>query len=91
MDAQVGERLEEERREMAGIVGMRRTLRRGDVGKRDAHVLLDRIGRQQRLRVHGVEILNAVAELDLRAMLRDRAPDRVVQHDAAQAAHVNGA
>ena len=91
MDAQIGERLEEERREVSGVVRVGRTIGRRDVGQRDAHVLLDRVGRQQRLRIHGVEVLDAVAELDLRAVLRDRAADRVVQHDAAQAADVNGA
>ncbi len=91
MDAQVGKGLEEERREVARIAGMRRTRRRRHVGKRDAHVLLDRVGRQQRLRVHGVQVLDAVAELDLSAVLGHGAPDGVMQHDAAQAAHMDGA
>ena len=78
-------------REVARVVGMRRAGRRGHVGQRHAHVLLDRVGRQQRLRIHRVEVLDAVAELDLRAVLGDGAADGVVQHDAAQAADMNGA
>ena len=38
-----------------------------------------------------VEVLDAVAELDLRAALGYRPPHGVVQHHAAQAAHVDRA
>ena len=76
---------------MSGVVRVRAAFRRRDVGQWDAHVLLDRVGRQQRLRIHRVEILDAVAELDFVTVLGNRAADRVVQHDAAQAAHVDRA
>ena len=59
--------------------------------ERYAHVLLDRVGREQRLRVHRIEVFDPVAELDLGPVLGDGATDRVVQHDTAQAADVNGA
>jgi hypothetical protein len=54
------------------------------VRERHAHVLLDGVGRQQRLRVHGVEVLDSVAKLDFEPVLADRAPHSVVQHDTAQ-------
>ena len=91
MDAEVGERLQEERREVARVVRVRAAVRRRHVRERHAHVLLHRVGSQQRLRVHRVEVLDAVAELDLVAVLGDGATDRIVEHDAAQAAHVDRA
>jgi hypothetical protein len=91
VNAEVGEGLQEERREMARVVWMGTALRGRDVSQRDAHVLLDGIGRQQRLGVHRVEILYPVAELYLAAMPGDRPANGVMEHDAAQAAHMDRA
>ena len=46
----------------------------GDVGERAAHLALDRVGRQERLGVHRVEVVDAVEErrLDARCARRAR-------------------
>jgi hypothetical protein len=91
MDAQISKGLEKERREMSGVVGVWRPVRRRDVRQWDAHVLLDGVGCKERLRIHRVEILDAVAELHVRATLGYGSSHGIVQHDAAQATDMNGA
>ena len=61
------------------------------MGQRHTHVPVDRVGGQQRLGVHGVQVVDAVAELRREAMIAQGARDGVMEHHAAQAAHVDGA
>ena len=48
--------------EMAGVRGVAVAGGVRDVGQRDAHLALDRVGRQQRLGVHRVEVVDPVEE-----------------------------
>ena len=83
---------QEERREVAGVVGVRDC--RPGAGTWDSGTPMYcsmASGVSSDWAVHRVEVLDAVAELDLGAVLGDRAADGVMQHDAAQAADVDGA
>ena len=62
----------------------------GHVGQRTAHLAVDRVGRQERLGVHRVEVVDAVEERRLDAVRAQRAGDRVEDDRPAQAADVDG-
>ncbi len=91
LDPQALERLEEQTGEVARVVGRVAPRGGGHVREGPAHGRLDGIGRQQGLGVHGVQVLDAVTERDVQAAFRDGAADGIVEHHAAQAAHVDGA
>ena len=56
--------------EVARVVRVAVAGRGGHVGQRHAHVALDRVGRQQRLGVHRVEVVDAVEERRLVPLAR---------------------
>ena len=55
---------------VAGVRGVAVAGLVGDVGERPAHLALDRVGRQERLGVHRVEVVDAVEERRLDARWR---------------------
>ncbi len=61
-DAQAVERVDEHLRVMAGVRRVAITGEVGDVRERHAHVALDGVGRQQRLGIHRVEIVDAIEQ-----------------------------
>ena len=61
----------------------------GDVGQRPAHLALDRVGRQERLGVHRVEVVDAVQQRRLDAVGAQRAGDDVEDDRPAQAPDVD--
>ena len=63
----------------------------GDVGQRAPHLVVDRVGRQERLGVHRVHVVDAVEERRRQAAIAQGAGDDVEDHGAAQAADVDGA
>ena len=63
-------------REMARVARVAVAGRVGDVGERPAHLALDRVGRQQRLGVHRVQVIDAVEQRRLVAVGAQRAGDR---------------
>ena len=67
MDAEARERVDEDLGVVAGVRRVAVALLVGDVGQRAAHLVLDRVGRQERLGVHRVEVVDAVQELGLEA------------------------
>ena len=91
VDAESGERLDEHAGEMAGVALVAVAGGIGHVGERAAHLAIDRVGRQERLGVHRVEIVDAVQERRLVAVGTQRADDDVEDDGAAQAADVDGA
>ncbi len=62
-----------------------------DVGQGSTHLLLDGVGRQQRLGIHRVEIVDPVEERRLDPVRAQRARDRVEDDGAAEATDVDGA
>ena len=76
--------------EMAGVAGVAVAGRVRDVGERPAHLALDGVGRQERLGVHRVEVVDAVQQRRLEAVGAQRPGDDVEDDRAAQAADVDG-
>ena len=74
---------------MARVASRAASLGRRHAAERHAHVAIDRVRGQQRLRIHGVHVVDAVKEGRLVSGHAEGAIDRVVQHDAAKAADVN--
>ena len=62
----------------------------GHVGQRAAHLALDRVGREQRLGVHRVHVVDAVEQRRLEAAGAEGARDDVEDDGAAEAADVDG-
>ena len=63
----------------------------GDVRERTAHLVLDRVGRQERLGIHRVEVIDPVEQRRLDAVGPERARDGVEDDGATQAADMDGA
>ena len=92
LDTERLERAEEDlAHEMAGVVGRAAAFRGRDAAQRCAHVALDGVGGQQRLRVHGVHVVHAVEKGGIDAGLPQRPIDRIVEDDPSQAADVDRA
>ena len=72
--------------EVAGVARVAVAGRVGDVGQRPAHLALDGVGRQERLGVHRVEVVDAVEERRLDAVGAQGAGDDVEDDRPAQAA-----
>ena len=62
MDAEARERVDEDAGEMAGVARVAVPGRVGDVRQRATHLAIDGVGRQERLGVHRVEVVDAVEE-----------------------------
>ena len=62
MDAETGEDVDEDAREVAGVARVAVAGRVGHVGERPAHLALDGVGRQERLGVHRVQVVDAVQQ-----------------------------
>ena len=90
VDAEARERVDEGLGVVAGVRRVAVADLVGDVGERSAHLVVDRVGRQQRLGVHRVEVVDAVEERRLDPVRAQRAGDRVEDDRAAQAADVDG-
>ena len=90
LDAEAREGVDEDPREVSGVRGVAIAGRVGHVGERTAHLALDRIRRQQRLRVHRVQVVDAVQELRLEAAGAQRPGDHVEDDRPAEAADVDG-
>ena len=84
-DAEPGECLDEDAREVPGIalVAVARGIR--DVGQRTAHLAIDGVRGQERLGVHRVEVVDAVQQGRLDALGPQRPDDRVEDDRPAQA------
>ena len=91
VDAEAGEGVDEDAREVAGVARVAVARRVRDVGEGAAHLALDRVGAQERLGVHGVEVVDAVEQRRLEAARAERPGDHVEDDGAAQAADVDGA
>ncbi len=89
MDAEAGEDVDEDLSVVArvGRVAVARLV--GDLRERAAHLALDRIRGQQRLRVHGVHVVHAVQEGRRDAAFAQRPRDDVEDDGAAEAADVD--
>ena len=61
-----------------------------DMGERGAHVAIDGVGRQERLGVHRVEVVDAIAQRGLEAPGAQGARDDVEDHGAAEAPDMDG-
>ena len=57
----------------------------GDVCERPAHLVLDRVGRQKRLGVHRVEIIDPVEQRRIDLVRTKSARDRIKDDGAAEA------
>ena len=91
MDAEPGERVDEDAGEVAGVRGVAVAGGIGHVGERPAHLALDGVGRQERLGVHRVEVIDAVEERRLDAVGAQRAGDRVEDDRSAERPDVHRA
>ena len=89
-DAEWFERLEEDRaHEVASVVGRGAAFWCRHTREWRSHVAVDRVRGQQRLRVHGVHVVDAVQEARLPAGAQQSPIDRIVKDDAAQGADVD--
>jgi hypothetical protein len=89
-DAEPVEGLDEDAGEVPRVRGVTVARGIGNVCQRHAHRALDGVGGEQRLGVHRIEVVDAVAQLDLHARVAERAGDGVDHHRPAQAADVDG-
>ncbi len=89
LDPETGEHVDEDPREMAGVAGVAITGRVGDVGERPAHLAIDGVGRQQRLGVHRVHVIDAIQQRRLQAVGAQSPGDDVEDDRPAQAADVD--
>ena len=90
-NAEAVEGVHEDPGEVPGVRVMTVTGGIGHVRQRHAHGALDGIGRQERLGIHRVEIVDAVAELHRDVRPTKRAGNGVDHHRTTQASDVNGA
>jgi hypothetical protein len=90
VDAEAGEDVDEALRVVARVRGVAVGLLVGDVGEGAAHRLVHRVGRQERLGVHRVEVIDAVQERGLAPGGAQRPGDHVEDDRPAQAADVHG-
>jgi hypothetical protein len=90
-DAKAVEGVDEDAGEMPGIRGVAVAGRVRHVRERHAHRALDCIGGQQSLGVHRVEVVDAIAQLDLATGIAERAGNRVDHDRPAEAADVDRA
>ena len=74
---------------MPGVARMAITGRVGHVGERPAHLAIDRVGRQERLGVHRVHVVDAVQQRRLVAVGAQGTSDDVEDDRATEAAHVD--
>ena len=91
MDAEARERLDEPPGMVPRVGRVAVGLLVGHVGERPAHLALDRVGGQQRLGVHRVEVVDAVQQGRLEAAGAQGPGDDVEDDRAAQGADVDGA
>ena len=84
MDAEAREDVDEDPRVVPGVGRVAVGDLVGDVGERSAHLGRDGVGRQEGLRVHRVEVVDAVQERRLDPVRAQRADDRV-EDDRARA------
>ena len=91
MDAETRERVDEGLRVVPRIGSVAVAGLVGDVRERTAHLALDRVGRQERLGVHRVEVVDPVEQRRLDAVGPEGARDGVEDDRAAQAADMDGA
>ena len=84
------EGVDEEPGEVPGVGRVAVAGRVRDLGQRPAHLALDGVGRQQRLGVHRVVVVDAVEELVVEAARAQGAADGVEDDGAAEAAEVDG-
>ncbi len=89
VDAEAREHVDERLRVVACVGGVAVARLIGNVRQRHAHVAVDRIGRQQRLGVHGVEVVHAVQERGLETACPQRARDDVEDDRSAEAADMH--
>ena len=75
--------------EVARVARVAVARRVGHVRQRAAHLALDRVGRQERLGVHRVQVVDAVEQRRLEAVGAQGAGDDVEDDRAAQAADVD--
>jgi hypothetical protein len=90
MDPEASERVDEGLRVMPRVRRVAVVDLVGDVGERPPHLMIDSVGRQERLGVHGVEVVDAVEQRRPDPVRAQRARDRVEDDRAAQAADVDG-
>ena len=88
-DPELLEGVDEESGEVPGVARVAVAGRVRDVGERATHLAIDRVGRQQRLGVHRIHVVDAVEVRRLDAVRPQGARDRVDDHGAAQAADVD--
>ena len=88
-DPELLEGVDEQAGEMPGVACVAVAGRVRDMGERAAHLAFDRVGRQQRLGVHRIHVVDAVEVRRLDAIRAQGARDRVDDHGAAQAADVD--
>ena len=90
VDAEAGEDVDEDPRVVPGVGRVAVGDLVGDVRERAAHLGRDRIGRQERLRIHRVEVVDAVEERRLDPVRAERADDGVEDDRPTKAADVDG-
>jgi hypothetical protein len=92
LDAQALERAHEElANEVARIARGITALGSRDMGQWHTHVAIDRVRGEQRLGVHGVQVVHAVKEAAGSVGLYESAVDGVMQHHSSERADVDGA
>jgi hypothetical protein len=89
-DAKPGERIDERLRVVARVRGVKFVDLIRHMSERPAHLVLDGVGRQERLCIHRVEVIDSVEQCRLDAVRAKRARDRIEDHGAAQASDVDG-
>ena len=89
-DAQPGEDVDEDLGVVASVRGVAVRLLVRDVGERPAHRAVDGVGRQERLGVHRVHVVDAVEIGRLEAASAHRPHDDVEENGATKAADVDG-
>jgi len=88
-DAEPRKRVDEDLRVVARVRGVPVVGLVGNVGERASHLAFDRVGRQQRLGIHRVQVIHPVQERGVVPGGAQRARDHVEDHGAAEAADVD--
>jgi hypothetical protein len=88
--AEVREQVDEDLGVVAGVGVVPVGLLVRDVREGPPHLAIDRIGREERLGIHRVEVVDAVQERGRVAGGAQRADDHVEDDRAAEAPHVDG-
>ena len=90
-DAEAGKRVDEGLGVVARVRGVAVAGLVGDMGQRPAHLVLDRVGGQERLGVHRIKVVDPVQQGGGGPAGAQRPGDHVEDHRPAQAADVDGA